>query len=93
MNEDVSRRKALSLLGTALGLSLAMTEVAEAETAGATQSTPSGPPFNGRQRKLKQRLPKSSRRNHRLVWRWRCNPAAPERRYTRANRRQIGRLT
>ena len=34
MREDVSRRKALSLLGTALGFVLAITEDAEAETAG-----------------------------------------------------------
>ena len=34
MSEDVSRRKALSLLGTALGLALALTEDAKAETAG-----------------------------------------------------------
>jgi hypothetical protein len=35
MRKDVSRRKALSLLGTALGLGLALTKDAEAETAGA----------------------------------------------------------
>jgi hypothetical protein len=34
MREDISRRKALSLLGTALGLGLALTKDAEAETAG-----------------------------------------------------------
>ena len=33
MSEDVSRRKALSLLGTALGLALALADV-EAQTAG-----------------------------------------------------------
>ena len=34
MNEDVSRRKAMSLFGAALGLALAMSEDAEAQTAG-----------------------------------------------------------
>jgi len=34
MREDVSRRKALSLLGTALGFALALIEDAEAQTAG-----------------------------------------------------------
>ena len=34
MSEDVSRRKALSLLGTALGFALALTKDAEAETTG-----------------------------------------------------------
>jgi hypothetical protein len=34
MRKDVSRRKALSLLGSALGLGLALTKDAEAETAG-----------------------------------------------------------
>ena len=34
MREDVSRRKALPLLGIALGLALALTEDAKAETAG-----------------------------------------------------------
>ena len=33
MNEDVSRRKAMSLFGTALGFALALTD-AEAQTAG-----------------------------------------------------------
>ena len=35
MRKDVSRRKALSLLGSGLGLGLALTKDAEAETAGA----------------------------------------------------------
>jgi hypothetical protein len=34
MRKDVSRRKALSLLGSGLGLGLALTKDAEAETAG-----------------------------------------------------------
>ena len=34
MSEDVSRRRALSLFGTALGLAVVMTEDAAAQTAG-----------------------------------------------------------